>query len=977
MGRSTKLGKTRLDKYYHLAKEQGYRSRAAFKLIQLNKKYNFLSNARVAIDLCAAPGGWLQVLAKEMPVGSKIIGLDLDTIRPIRGVTTFQQDITTQQCRQVLKRELVDWKVDVVVHDGAPNVGGAWAKDAYGQNELVLHSLKLATEFLIEKGWFVTKVFRSADYNALLWVFNQLFEKVEATKPLASRNTSAEIFVVAQGYRAPDKIDARMLDPEYVFKQVDKPQKAVDVLHAKSGKRKRNRDGYDDAKGMTQHRSFDVNEWIKSAEPVRVLSEYQSFTWGKDTDSQALKRHPTTTEEIKACLKDLQVLSKPDFRSLLKWREGIVKHRRRLAGEDVEEASAHLKKKINAKDEKSDEEEDEGIAQDKWLLRHLERKKKEKKRQKKKAAAKAAKERARLAMGMENIAVDIIDNDNELFSLDTIRRKSDLKAIADVELGRGKTELLESEEEEVYSGPLPPSMRNLMEIDDKTVLTAADHDEAMNDEFEMQYQEFKRRRDARIKSKPVLTGLAGGGAKGRRKREAATLEALFEAETGNRSKYQNLLAGKNDDGKAIDEDEESDSDSEIDQEDQNPLLQTSCFVGQTPASRANRWFSNSLFEGLGNDSDNDDSMLGKRKSDQGEAARIESELAALPKSAREKRKAALKRAAERKSKRDEAREKRDAAGFSVIESVKDDVIDKTISGPTVEEESEMTRAAKRKRREALKEEEEEARKKAHEAMIKAGMGNKISKETIQARLNAYDSDSEEEEANPKKRLKIGGFEIDHGKVSFEKKKALEELDDMEVGSTAHARTIALGAMMLKHSSAKDLLDSSYNRFAFDDPEDLPSWFLDDQQKYNQAIIPVSSEMVRRVKQQYSDLTAKPIKKVAEARARKRFKAAQKMRKAKQAATSIINNDEMGTVSKINAIKKAMKKAEIKKPGKCYVVNGKSGSKAGSRGSKYATRVVDKRMKSDKRAAKRLQSGKYKTKNKGNSQRRKTKHKRRR
>jgi AdoMet-dependent rRNA methyltransferase SPB1 len=290
-GFKKKTGKGRLDKYYHLAKEQGYRSRAAFKLIQLNKKYNFLANAKVVIDLCAAPGGWLQVCAKEMPLGSKIIGLDLDPIRPIRGVTTFQQDITTQKCRQVLRSELADWKVDVVVHDGAPNVGGAWAKDAYGQNELVLHSLKLATEFLIEGGWFVTKVFRSADYNALLWVFNQLFQKVEATKPLSSRNTSAEIFVVCQGYLAPDKIDPKMLSPDYVFKQVSKPQKVVDVLHAKAGKRKRNRDGYDEALGMTLHRKYNVLEWIKCDDPVRVLSEYQSLDWDRGTDCQVRLLH--------------------------------------------------------------------------------------------------------------------------------------------------------------------------------------------------------------------------------------------------------------------------------------------------------------------------------------------------------------------------------------------------------------------------------------------------------------------------------------------------------------------------------------------------------------------------------------------------------------------------------------------------------------------------------------------------------------
>ncbi|KAK3499192.1 AdoMet-dependent rRNA methyltransferase spb-1 [Neurospora hispaniola] len=821
-----KHGKGRLDKWYKLAKEKGYRARAAFKLIQLNKKYGFLEKSKVALDLCAAPGSWCQVCAETMPTNSIIIGVDLAPIKPIPKVITFQSDITTEKCRATIRSHLKTWKADVVLHDGAPNVGTAWVQDSYNQAELALHSLKLATEFLIEGGTFVTKVFRSKDYNSLLWVCNQLFAKVEATKPPSSRNVSAEIFVVCRGFKAPKRIDPKLLDPRSVFEDVAGPAPNNEAKVYNPEVKKRKREGYEEG-DYTQFKEISASEFINTVDPIAILGQYNKLSFEQpkngDVALAALDKLPETTEEIRLCCADLKVLGRKEFKLLLKWRLKV----REIFGFPSKKTQKAAVDEEVAVVENMDEE----LRIQEELQRIKEKETSKKKRERRRENEKKQKEIVRMQMNM-TAPMDIgmeqegPRGEGAMFRLKTIDQNAALNKIA-----KGKMAVIKEAEK-----PKDYDFGSDGETDESD--EEADRLEEELDNLYDQYRERKAAADAKYRAKKA-------------RKENGDDE--WEGVSGDEEK------GSDDDDEELEVDS-SDDDSDSEDGESGKKLITD-LDGQPEekdglSKRAKNFFSQGIFAEI-------PGLLEEPESEEEEAQEAE-----------------------------------------LVEAVED------------------LKVTKKEKKEA-KETKAKSKKAAEES---------DDDEDFEVVKNNEDDDWE----NVEKKKKNGRPDIDI--------------------ITAEAMTLA-HQLATGEKTSYDVIDDGYTKHAFKDRDGLPDWFLDDESKHDKPHKPITKAAAQAIKEKLRAYNARPIKKVAEAKARKKFKQAQRLEKLKKKADMLAGDDGMSEKEKAASISKLMASVAKKTRRAPIKVVKAAGSNKGlqgrPKGVKGRYKMVDPRMKKELRAMKRI------------------------
>ncbi|OII73300.1 rRNA methyltransferase 3 [Cryptosporidium andersoni] len=903
MGRKVKTGKDRLDRYYHLAKEQGYRARSAFKLIQLAQKYDIFKNCQVLVDLCAAPGGWLQVAKRHMGVSSKIIGVDLVSIKSIPGVTTFKCDITTEQCKKLILNNLEGLSVDVVLHDGAPNVGTSWNRDAYIQNELVLHSTKLACDILRPGGIFITKIFRSSDYNSLIWVLSQLFKTVRATKPQSSRNVSAEIFLVCLDYKAPHKIDSKFFDPKFIFtnsNDIDESQELrLTEMRTKKVKPglselmknigKRNRDGYEE----DDFRIINLFDFFYSENPAQILLKSQKIRLLPiDNDNteerefiKLVLNNKRTNEEIKILCDDLKVLGKNELMQLLKWRFLVLKeiglYRVNNSNKDiiseVEDNGINEDENNDIKDSNLSNltEDSEDIDNELNRVLEIQRKRNKVLEKKKKALLKKQEWRLSLSKGgfdvtrdepdlfhYTPIVADILEQESQLVDPETYFPDSDFGHNVNENL-LGIDMVLDTNEDSNYS-------KKSISYEEQTINESEDSEEEYIDhhmklDIDLEVQDIIRK-SSKNKNENIRDHRKGVKETRRKKIISDWCKEINEFSNQLDIENEKILAEK-----VV---SQMQDDNEESNDEKNEVYNTGKITEND--NKSMMWFSNPLF----------DDILNNKNTPELENTLI--------------------------TKLDN--NKSDNKSILIKELNEDEIPQIPLS------------EKKRKKLEKQKKE------------VKSRIKDKTQIEFI----------------IPSSTIKCPTSE-----------KELEEVQ-------------AIGSLLVNKSTRMDLIDGSYNRYSFHDPiEDgetlgLPSWFVEDEMKHNKPELPVTKELMAQYKAKIREISRRTIRKEVEALYRKKRRQEKLLQKARQKALAIADSEEMNETSKSKVIQNLMKRAKsaanskrstvyavTRRHGITKEVNNKKGKDIKGYMKNVKTKFVDKRLKKDKRATKRIEKNRNK------------------
>ncbi len=187
--------------YYKEAKKTGYRARSAYKLMQIQKRFNIIKKGDTILDLGCAPGGWSQVAKELTESDGKVIGVDLLPVQKMQGVTFIEGDMREESTIEIIKEKIQGSKVDCVISDMSPDISGNYDMDQARSIYLCMMAFKTCELFLKQGGHFVFKVFEGKDLNDFLHDISGRFQKIKRFNPKASRKSSSEIYIIGKNFK--------------------------------------------------------------------------------------------------------------------------------------------------------------------------------------------------------------------------------------------------------------------------------------------------------------------------------------------------------------------------------------------------------------------------------------------------------------------------------------------------------------------------------------------------------------------------------------------------------------------------------------------------------------------------------------------------------------------------------------------------------------------------------------------------------